>query len=546
MLMPWHVARHRRSCNDVARHRRSCNDVASERRALNGKKKGGTLGVYRFFVTSMFRFWEQPNLEETGGARTGGGGSDMAVEKLSFKARDGKGEASGLLEDAERKTHAIAAEGDLPAVERAVSEHPEFIEHMKRYIREQDILPEKYVLALEGVLEQKDWKLLDYIWLYDDDRKILFSHSLRTFRLALEKFERIFSAGGRTLESIAAPLGRESGKGEDEVMKEILRVAVVHDIGKLNITADVIENSVRDSESEAYLVRCCESEKKNERDFAREILSKAGRAHDRATASLEEPLSPEVSEETVRSTFSGKRVNMFMPAETLFRLEYRKQHPDMAGDTDAEQATRLQNEEDSWVQIRIGRLERVGFSGQMTLREILDAHEEKSQPILEKYGYSEFQVMLAAHHHHADPDIPNIAPSLIRFCDEFEAISSSTRSYKLANSLEKTLAIIAGDVRREPRAFNSQVAALCMIDEISREGLGHTGPVDIDKESEIEDDENLSLPEALEKWQVRVRESGGDVLLAREVVEFVRSEVKNILSDIKNDIALLRKMAEAS
>jgi hypothetical protein len=45
-------------------------------------------------------------------------------------------------------------------------------------------------------------------------------------------------------------------------MKEILRVAVVHDIGKLNITADVIENSVRDSESEAYLVRCCESEKK--------------------------------------------------------------------------------------------------------------------------------------------------------------------------------------------------------------------------------------------------------------------------------------------
>ena len=469
------------------------------------------------------------------------GGSGEATERVDIEEG-----SQNLLESAERATHTVAAEGNLPEVEKAVREHPEFIEHMKRYIRDRNILPEKYIHALESVLEQEDWKLLDYIWLYDDDRKILFSHSLRTFQLAFEKFERIFSAGGRALESMAAPLGRESGKREDEAMGEFLRVAVVHDIGKLNITADVIENSVRDVESEAYLVRCCGSGEKDERDFAREIFAKTGSVDDRTLNSLEEPLSPELSEEIVRSAFSGKRVNMFMPAEALFRLEYRKQCPKTTGDSHTEDGVGFQDEETVRVRILLDRLERVGFSGRMTLREILDAHEERSRPILKKHGYSDFQVMLATHHHHADPSAPTIAPSLIRFCDEFEAISSSTRSYKSANSLEKTLAIIAGDVRREPEAFNSQVAALCMIDEISREGLGHTGSIDIDQESMVNDDAKLSVREALEKWKEIIKKNGGEVLLADGVADFILSEMEALLSEIKEDVSFLREVAGVS
>lgn len=505
-----------------------------------GRKWRYTDGVLLLLLIRMKRFLFEKEGFPARQERPGDG-SDGTSEKVSAEER-----SRNLLEDAVRATHTVAAEGNLPEVEKAVREHPEFIEHMKRYIRDRNILPEKYTHALESVLEQEDWKLLDYIWLYDDDRKILFSHSLRTFQLAFEKFERIFSAGGRALESMAAPLGRESGKREDEAMREFLQVAVVHDIGKLNITADVIENSVRDSESEAYLVRCCGSKEKDERDFAREILAKTKSVDNRTLNSLEEPLSLELSEEIVRSAFSGKRVNMFMPAEALFRLEYRKQRPQTTGDSHPEGRVRFQNEENAWVRMLLERLERVGFSGRMTLREILDAHEERSRPILKKHGYSDFQVMLAAHHHHADPSAPTIAPSLIRFCDEFEAISSSTRSYKSANSLERTLAIIAGDVRREPEAFNSQVAALCMIDEISREGLGHTGSIDIDKGSKINDDTNLSVREALEMWREIIKKNGGEVLLASSVADFILSEMETLLSEIKEDVSFLREAAGVS
>lgn len=489
-------------------------------------------------------------------------------------------------------------------MEQRVEAHPEFLVRMKRDMEELRetsgegaLLSPDDMAMLDRCLEPHDWRLLACIWIYDP--KTLFRHSLSTFKIASRKFEREFRVKGISIPSFGSALGEEIGQEESFAVREFLRACVLHDVGKITIATSVIENSVQDTESLDCVARQLVSGDIHERARGEELLRRmvsqdsvrfpAGEADDTPEEKVRK------AKAYIEMLLSGKRINMFMPIKELFRIEYRKKH---RPESSIEGADAF--EEEMWINERIHTLEQGGFHGDMTLKEILDTHQLRSERILMEHG-DYFAALFAGHHHsrsdaavgvrgevvamgadeHAGESrvlmrefferignhaqairekvltsgrerrdslhVMRVAPVVIRFCDVLDALTDPTRPYKRGMTLEEALESMSRDSHREPEEFSPAVVALCMIDEIIST-LKHQEPVSLDNTEENTDNESTSLGELLHAWKVNVEKERGDMAgqKADKVTRFALEEMRKLIRKMEEGVGALRDAVASS
>lgn len=492
-------------------------------------------------------------------------------------------------------------------IEKNVEDHPEFLAEMMNDMRklkdtsgENSLLSPEDLEDLNRCLEPHDWKLLACMWLYEP--KTLFRHSLSTFKIASRKFKRVFLLNGKSIAGFDITLGEEIGQEASVAVREFLRACVLHDVGKITIALSVLENSVQDSESFEFLVQQMVSEDSADRNRAAKILMRLSSHHDESEGSAEASSGEVVrgveendslegkmqkARASVEALLDGRRMNMFMPIKDLFHIEYRKKRASKPADQEVDIL------EESWVSEQVRALEQGGFSGDMTLKSILDTHQTRSERILMNHG-DYFSALFAGHHHprpdvlagvrgevvatganehagesqalmreffekignHAqatqektlthrrkhqdDAHVMRVAPVIIRFCDTLDALTDPTRPYKRGMALEEALDSIRNDSQRDPEEFSSAVVALCLFDEIAHD-LSYEKPLSIDNFNEKADAQGMTLGEVLREWIARIEVSRG--IMAREKAErisrFMAGEIGQMLGKMEESVEMI-------
>lgn len=430
-------------------------------------------GVYRLFLLSMFHFEESPQLEESG--ETSSGGGSLAAKENSEHSWD------------YHKFHDVAARGNFEDTYREMTELGEgnfeaCVRDMKSDMRK--LLSSEEYEEAEACLNENGKKMLALLWVYDP--VVLFPHSIRTFQIGLEKFKRQFSIDGVSLRFFDVIVSRAIGNGLRNSKQLFLESLLLHDVGKLNIPASVIDNAVTDGESISYVARLPFEERNH-------LLEKALPKGDGRNVSslLEDIESMDVHEreEAIQKALGDARMNKMMPIRYLDHIEHwnkRKEDSSVSGNPFNDDLIRSEYPED---QEDMRELQSSGFSPDQTLGEILALHEEHSKRILEKY-HLYIPAVIAGHHHHSS-DAERVSSemralfTIIQFCDEFEAMTAKRQYNPLGRSRMQALSMIVDEARHMPKKFILPVLALCIANEISKEVPSlHDGSVgDLNHES---------------------------------------------------------------
>lgn len=437
---------------------------------LNGKGKGGTLAVYRLFLVLMFHFEEHPRLEESGETSSGSGSS---------VARENNEHSWDYHE-----FHYVAARGNFEETYYEMTKGGDgnfeaCVRNMESGMRE--LLSSEEYEEAEACLNENGKKMLALLWVYDP--VVLFPHSIRTFQIGLEKFKRQFSIDGVSLRFFDVIVSRAIGDGLRNSKQLFLESLLLHDIGKLNIPASVIDNAVTDRESISYVARLPFEERNH-------LLQKAlPKDEKRDTLSWFEGLEKmdvREREEAIQKALGNARMNTVMPIRYLDHIEHWNKRKKVSGNQFHDDLVQSEYPED---QEAMRELQSSGFSPDQTLGEILSLHEEHSKRILEKY-HLYIPAVIAGHHHHSS-DAESVSSemralfTIIQFCDEFEAMTAKRQYNPLGRPRMQALSMIVDEARHMPKKFILPVLALCIANEVSKEvPSSHDGSVgDLNHES---------------------------------------------------------------
>ena len=429
--------------------------------------------MYRPFLALMFHFEEHPRLEEAGEIPDGGGSS--AVQESGERPWD------------YHKFHDVAARGNFEDTYREMTERGDgnfevCVRNMESDMRK--LLSSEEYEEAEACLNENGKKMLALLWVYDP--VVLFPHSIRTFQIGLEKFKRQFSIDGVSLRFFDVIVSRAIGDGLRNSKQLFLESLLLHDVGKLNIPASVIDNAVTDRESISYVARL----PFEERNY---LLGKALPKDEKENASSLfedlEKMDVHEREEAIQKALGNARMNTVMPIRYLDHIEHwkkRKKDSSTLGNSfhdDLVHSEYPEDEED------MRELQLSGFSPDQALGEILALHEEHSKRILEKYQLY-IPAVIAGHHHHSS-DTEGVSSemralfTIIQFCDEFEAMTAKRQYNPLGRPRMQALSMIVDEARHTPKKFILPVLALCIANEVSKEvSSSHDGSVgDLSHES---------------------------------------------------------------
>jgi hypothetical protein len=259
---------------------------------------------------------------------------------------------------------------------------------MKRYHDE---------LSEMGELTERDMEMLTILDLYDPGTA---SHCVETFRIAREKVTKRLSSG-IILEELFA---RELVSPE-----EFFRACLLHDIGKVEIPRFVIDHPMNDSAMDLYLRDLLFEEQDSH------VVTRVERAGGAPLPEESSAISEYLREHHLRAVhFVPSR--LVLSSEELIELETR------------------------------------GFSGDLSLMDIIKEHELHSRQILESEGLRVESELAGAHHNyhkegthypialgalHSSVDVAE----LLHIADIEQALSAC-RSYKKGFSMPRVLRII--------------------------------------------------------------------------------------------------------
>ncbi|MDD5083900.1 MAG: hypothetical protein PHT88_03100 [Candidatus Moranbacteria bacterium] len=197
------------------------------------------------------------------------------------------------------------------------------------------------------VLEQKDWEMLAILDLYDTPT---LEHSIRTFDIAHDMMTKTLS--GPNDEAIRLEVFIRS---EGVSLRQFLRAALFHDIGKVTIPREILNNDFTDPEMDRIILRMFHN------GACKDICTTLGLLHGET-----------VSDETILKTIfaEGYRSVDLVPIEEAFPQE---RYPKL-----------------------LEIIDQNGYSRKQTLKSILELHEEASASIL---GDDAIVAELAGHHH---------------------------------------------------------------------------------------------------------------------------------------------------
>ncbi len=429
------------------------------------------------------------------------------------------------------KFHSVAGRGSFDETYQKMTEHGDedfeiCVRNMESDMRK--LLSSEEYEEAEACLSESGKKMLALLWVYDS--AVLFPHSVRTFRIGLEKFKRQFSIDGVSLRFFDAVVSRAIGDSSRDSKQLFLEALLLHDVGKLDIPASVIDNAVTDRESISYVARLSFEERNH-------LLQKALPNDKKGEMSLWlerlEKMNVHEREEAIQNALGGARMNTVMPIRCLDHIEHwnrRRENSNASGNPFSDDLVRSDYPED---QADMRELQSSGLSPDQTLGEILDLHEEHSRQILEKY-HLYIPAVIAGHHHSSnirETSSEMLALfTIIRFCDEFEAMTAKRQYNPLGRPRMQALSMIVDEARRTPEKFTLPILALCIANEVSKEfpSLPDGGTGDLSHES-FDILESPSVQERVSAEQKRWAENVSSFLLENKslVIDNVRSVMSN-------------------
>jgi len=428
------------------------------RQCLKLEENGGTLEVYRcsLFIMSNHNEWPL-RLQE--GVEIAGGGDIPKTE----------GEDGIHPIHSYKDLHEYAGKGSFNDLYHRLSTSPEEFNEECREMRA-DMFQLLNIHGSEGERKEAEEclsdenveKMLTLIWLYDKD--VLFPHSVNVFRIGSRKFHRSFSFQGesfRFFDHIVSRVIKDSSRSSRVLFLESL---LLHDVGKLDIPASVIDNSVSDEESLDFVSHLPLQELR--RMFPSFPLREEGK-----DAVDFEALEPSVRKKIIKGLLGKDRINKRMPIRYLIHIEHwkrRKSESDTQGKKFSDDLVGMPYPED---EVDMSRLSERGLvqDGSETLGSILPLHEEYSKRILELYGLH-IPAFIAAHHHSLDTKEASPEESalftVIQFCDMLEAMTAKRQYNPNGRSTLEALSMIVEEAERFPKKFSLPILAICVDDEL--------------------------------------------------------------------------------
>lgn len=293
----------------------------------------------------------------------------------------------------ERSAQALAQEGNYKAITNELEKSELFDEQIKR-VKEQ---------VFVGFLTPENWKMLTTLELFD---KSTFEHSVDTYHIARNKIEKVLDG-----QVIIAKLIEQEGV----TLEQFYRACLFHDIGKVEIPNFLINNRLTDRDWVDILCRMV-CEEHNE-ELSRAVMKKTGLSS--GALSDEEHLRAVLAEKHIRA------VKLVPVKEALTGEE-------------------------------IEELKARGFSPDMSLGKILEAHEEASERILLEAQLDIEGKLVGQHHNYKgkkieEMEIPIATSSLcisasladvMHLADVQQALEQ-IRSYKTKQSKIQVLATLA-------------------------------------------------------------------------------------------------------
>ncbi len=332
-----------------------------------------------------------------------------------------------LETEGDERARVIAGKGDFRSIRHELEMEGLLFDEVARVTKQyHDELSEI------GELTERDMEMLTILDLYDPGTA---AHCVETFRIAREKVTKRLSSG-IILEELFA---RELVSTE-----EFFRACLLHDIGKVEIPRFVIDHPMNDSVMDLYL---------------RDLIFEEHDAHVVARVEREGgtplPEDPAAVGEYIRE--HHLRSVHFVPSRLVLSPE------------------------------QVEELESRGFSGEMSLMDIIKEHELHSRRILAAEGLRVESELAGAHHNyhkegahypialgtlHASVDVAE----LLHIADVEQALSAH-RSYKKGFSMPRVLRIIMEETQMG--RIDPEAAYLWVDDELhSLSGREELAPSD--------------------------------------------------------------------
>ena len=279
---------------------------------------------------------------------------------------------------------------------------------------------ELYGDSLEGseFLTGRDWELLTMIELYSPDLSV---HSIETYLLVRSKIETIYIGS----ETVAQVIEKERVS-----LDEFYRACLLHDIGKLHIPEDILDNTLTKDDWVDYIYKELHD---NPSDVVLERLGLSG------DEKMDDVNIAAILEENNLSPRSILPIRSVLAAEQIENLEER------------------------------------GVSANLTFKEVCDSHEISSQETLESEGLHTEALIAGQHHNYQHR--PYVFPvssktvgvgadlsELLHLADVEQSLTSK-RSYKSSFSHLDVLHLLIENIERE--SVDKGMAALWMKADIS-------------------------------------------------------------------------------
>lgn len=284
----------------------------------------------------------------------------------------------------------IAGQGNYEAIRKELVEARLLEKHTRLMIDQHS----KHLAERDFFPTQEDWEMLAILHLYDMPT---FEHSMRTFDIAHDMVTKTLR--GPHNEDIRLQIFIQH---EGVSLEQFLRAALFHDIGKVVIPREVLNNTFSDSDMNSILLRMVRDGR------AQEVFDTIGGEH-----------GEDFEDEDIlaRMNAAGYRAIDLVPIHEAFPQE---QYPEL-----------------------IEIIRQRGFSTEQTLKSILQKHESESARILSD---DEVVADLVGHHHNYSHERSNRRISietlqmsaridafalihLLAIADETDALRSA-RSYK--------------------------------------------------------------------------------------------------------------------
>ena len=266
-------------------------------------------------------------------------------------------------------------------------------------------------------LTEKDWERITILNLYSKELAI---HSIETYRLVRSKIENI-SLGEETMLEVI--------EREGVSLDEFYRACILHDIGKTAIPKSVLNYSFGEGDWSALFWIACKDSMKT---WVQQHLGTDEEVN------LEEFSIFKTISDYQKNPVANIPVQSFLPEDELDKLETR------------------------------------GISTNLTLRQILELHENASQKILEDEGLHTEAAIAGQHHNYEQKEyqfpissqtlgIMADLSDLLRLADEEQALLSK-RPYKEPFSKAAAYEILTKDAKSG--AINKELTALWIQDEL--------------------------------------------------------------------------------